>query len=171
MLSVAERRKLRIGATFMSRGLGKVQRSCLDVIHRYESEGDRLPTTYNITAEVYAIAPDKNNNRWITNAQHVAVKRALHNLQQKGRIIGFRDVVHTPYAPSEPGWGKMELCHYWMTEPRLTRFLTEQDFSDREFLDSIVQLATAIGMKVPPGLTAINDEHQKLPTISLSLPG
>jgi hypothetical protein len=129
----------------MSRGLGRIQRACLDVISRYEAAGGRPPTTYTVTAEVYVVAPDKDNNRWVSDAQHNAVKRALYNLQQTGRIIGIRDQVHAR-APEAGDYG-IERCHLWMTESRLAKFLEECENSP-DFRKRIARLAAAIGMNV-----------------------
>jgi hypothetical protein len=89
-----------------------VQQACLRVITDYEADGDALPTTYNITADVYQVKPDQDGNRWVTDAQHAAVKRALEGLQRKARIIGFYP--HT-----------RDRCHVWMTEKRAQRFVKE----------------------------------------------
>jgi hypothetical protein len=110
----------------MSRGLGWVQRACLLVIDEYEQDGyeqigGNPPTTYNITASVFQVKPDEDGYRLVSDAQHVAVKRALENLQQKGRVIGFRG--HWPRSRDD---GRAELCHHWMTERGLKRFLAEQ---------------------------------------------
>jgi hypothetical protein len=56
----------------MSRGLGWVQRECLRAIERCECTG-KWATTFTIAAEVYRVKPDKNENRWINDTQHVAV--------------------------------------------------------------------------------------------------
>jgi hypothetical protein len=104
----------------MSRGLGKVQWGCLTAIWQYERDG-YLPTTYDIAADVYHVERDKDDGyRYVTDAQHVAVKRALEGWQRKGRIIGFRDVVHAP-----EGDGRIELCHCWMTEKGLAKWLAK----------------------------------------------
>jgi hypothetical protein len=73
----------------MSRGLGWVQRACLDAIAVYEANYKTekvLPTTYNITADVYQVERDEDDNRWVNNAQHSAVKRALKRLEKQGHI-------------------------------------------------------------------------------------
>lgn len=100
----------------MSRGLGRVQQGCLRVINEYESAG-QPPTTYNIVAEVYEVKRDKDGNRWVSDAQYVAVKRALAALRRQGRVIGWCDRDHTPFPPGDPRWGKIERCHYWRTVP------------------------------------------------------
>jgi len=71
----------------MGRGMGRVQRACLRVVERYERDG-RWPTTFNIAAKVYAVPPDQDGNYWVSDAQHVAVKRALEGLQRQGRVMG-----------------------------------------------------------------------------------
>ena len=99
--------------------------ACLYIIKRYEDKAE-WPTTYNIAAYVYQVKPDKDGNRWINDAQHVAVKRALEGLQRQGRIIGFR----TGRA-RVPGIGpgcdrRTELCHHWMTEKGLAKCSPKQ---------------------------------------------
>ena len=69
----------------MSRGLGKVERDCVRAIAEYRVAG-RWPHTYNIAADVYQIARDANGNRWVSSAQHAAVKRALLGLRRKELI-------------------------------------------------------------------------------------
>lgn len=96
----------------MSRGLGAIQRGCLQVIADYEAEG-RTPTTFNIAAEVYHVERDRDGNRMVSDAQHVAVKRALSSLQRQGFVTGWRDSEHTPYPPGHPDCGKQERSHYW----------------------------------------------------------
>jgi hypothetical protein len=96
----------------VSKGLGWTQQGCLQVIRRYEeAEGDkpRPPTTFEIAADVYQVAPDADGNRWVTDAQHVATKRALIGLRRKGYIIGFRTGMSRTDAD-----GRTELCHHWM---------------------------------------------------------
>jgi hypothetical protein len=75
----------------MSKGLGRIQRECLRVIERYEAEGKK-PTTFTIVAEVYQIKPDRHGNRMVSDAQHVATKRALASLRRKGLAAGQQDV-------------------------------------------------------------------------------
>jgi len=67
----------------MSRGFGRVQWGCLIAIWRYERKSfyhdgktaqSEHPTTFDIAAEVYKLKPDKNGDRLISDAQHVAVK-------------------------------------------------------------------------------------------------
>jgi hypothetical protein len=105
----------------MSRGLGRIQEGCLVAIWQYEREG-KLPTTYNITAEVYHVARDDDGNRLVSDAQHVAVKRALEGLQRQGKVIGFRTD-----SARDPGYdARTELCHHWMSERRANQWLAEQ---------------------------------------------
>jgi hypothetical protein len=139
----------------MSRGLGRIQQGCLVAIRQYERDG-KLPTTYNITAEVYHVKRDKDGNRIVTDAQHVAVKRALEGLQHQGKVIGFRT-----NSARDPGYdGRTELCHHWMSERRANEWLAEQRRDMRgyhrpEFLELIAeriarvtQKMRAIGMKL-----------------------
>jgi len=100
----------------MSRGLGWVQQACLRVIREYEEDDSKLPTTYDIVGAVYQIDPDEDGARWINDAQHVAVKRALESLQRSGRVIG----------KARSRWdGNTELCHQWMSETRAQKFVTD----------------------------------------------
>jgi hypothetical protein len=86
----------------MSRGLGCVQRACLGRILKYEEEGKRWPTTFNIAAEIYQIKRKAKGNRLVSNAQHVATKRALESLQRQGR--NHRIPRHEIGAQSSPRW-------------------------------------------------------------------
>jgi hypothetical protein len=79
----------------MSRGLGWVQRECLRVIANYEAVGKR-PTTLNIAADIYRIKPDRFGNRTVSDAQHVATKRALSSLRRKGLATGQQDITVYP---------------------------------------------------------------------------
>ena len=74
----------------MSRGLGRVQWGCLTAIWNYARRREPPPTTFDIAADIYKIKADKDGTRWISEAQHVAVKRALAGLQRRARIVGFR---------------------------------------------------------------------------------
>jgi hypothetical protein len=73
----------------MSKGLGRIQRECLRAIERYEAAG-KAPTTFNIVAEAYRIARDRNGNRTFNDAQHSAVKRALGSLRRTGLVTSSR---------------------------------------------------------------------------------
>ncbi|MGL3104942.1 hypothetical protein [Bradyrhizobium sp. BR 1432] len=101
----------------MSRGLGWVQRECLRVIEDCESTGKKA-TTFTIAAEVYQVRPDKNGNRWIDDAQHVATKRALTNLRRKGLVSGEQiAAVHADgtkiFTMANPANGRTERCSIW----------------------------------------------------------
>ena len=74
----------------MSKGLGHIQRGCLRVIEEYEAAGKR-PTTFNMAAEVYRVRPDPHGNRMVSDAQHVATKRALAALRRMGLITGQQE--------------------------------------------------------------------------------
>jgi hypothetical protein len=67
----------------MSKGLGRIQRECLRVIDRLDAM-DMDVTTLVIAAEVYGI----NHIDLTSDAQRVAVKRALAGLRRKGLVIG-----------------------------------------------------------------------------------
>lgn len=109
----------------MSKGLGRIQRGCLRVIEEYEAAGKR-PTTFNIAAEVYQIKRDSLGNRMVSDAQHVATKRALASLRQKGVISGQQDI--KVYPDGTKGFphcqrladgsysGRAERCCIWSSE-------------------------------------------------------
>ena len=100
----------------MTKGLGWVQPACLLAIEQYDEDDMPGPTTYQVAAAIYEVQPDKDGNRFISDAQHVATKRALEGLQRKGHVIGFR-------AHRNRGDGGTELCHSWMSERRMTEWL------------------------------------------------
>ena len=66
----------------MPKGLGRIQRGCLRILGEYEAAGKR-PTMLNIASEVYRVRPDR-----LSEAQHVATRRALTRLRQKGLVSG-----------------------------------------------------------------------------------
>ena len=106
----------------MGHGTGRVQAACMRSIRLREDAGARWPSTYTIVADVFQIERDADGNRLCSDTQHGEVKRALASLQRKGLIIGFRDTSHT----RGPGDGRIELCHIWMTEAGLARWLARQ---------------------------------------------
>jgi hypothetical protein len=63
-------------------GLGRIQRGCLRVIEECEAAG-RRPTMLSIASEVYRVRPDR-----LSEAQHVATRRALASLRRKGLVSG-----------------------------------------------------------------------------------
>jgi len=65
------------------------------VIEEYEGAG-KGPTTFKIAAEVYRVRPDRRGNRMVSDAQHVATKRALASLRQKGLVSGRQDITVCP---------------------------------------------------------------------------
>ena len=100
----------------MSKELGHIQQGCLRVIGEYEAAG-KTPTTFNIAAEVYRIRPDRHGNRMVSEAQHVAIKRALASVRQKGLVSGQQDVKVYPdgtkiLARASAG-GRAERCCLW----------------------------------------------------------
>ncbi len=114
----------------MSRGLGRIQRECLRVIEQYEAAGKR-PTTFNVAAEVYQIKRDSLGNRMVSDAQHVATKRALASLRRKGVIFGQQDIEVYPDGTkgfphtqrladgSYSHWA--ERCCLWSLAPRIVK--------------------------------------------------
>ena len=136
----------------MSAGPGWVQMACLWRIQKYEERGES-PTTFNIAAEVYQVKPDKDGNRYVTDAQHVAVNSSP--LSAKADDAAFA------LTPSD---GRTELCHHWMTEKGLAKWLaTERKYAavlaamgvtpqrSTEYADRIAKKAKAIGMKLESG--------------------
>jgi hypothetical protein len=119
----------------MSRGPGWVQLACLQHIKEYE-EDDDWPTAYDIAAAVYQVKPDEDGISYVTDAQYVAVKRALEGLQLQGRIIGFRtlrrrgamrDYIDKDGKPFRiPDDHRAERCHHWMTEKRAQQYVRDQ---------------------------------------------
>ena len=137
----------------MSRGLGRVQWGCLTAIWRYERKGD-MPTTYDIAADVYHLTLDDA----ISDAQHVAVKRALEGLQRKGQIIGF----HTHSRRGD----RSELCHHWMSPKGAQAYVDElrdnvecfrkngfDPWWPRMMLARFLRKAETIGMKLDENRT------------------
>jgi hypothetical protein len=118
----------------MSRGLGRVQTGCLVAIWEYERgrhcHRRELPTTYDIANDVYRIEPDADGACWITDAQHIAVKRALAGLQRKGQVIGFR-MDHS------------ERHFRWMSEKRAQQWVRDKKNADR----GVREKMRAIGME------------------------
>jgi hypothetical protein len=100
----------------MSAGLGYIQRGCLRVIEEYEAAGKR-PTTFNIAADVYRVRPDRDGNRMVSDAQHVATKRALASLRKKGLVSGQQDVKVSPdgsrILARADAAGRAEQCCRW----------------------------------------------------------
>jgi len=68
------------------KGLGRIQRGCLRVLGEYAAASKR-PTMLNIASEVYRVRPDR-----LSEAQHVATRRALASLQQKGLVSGQGEI-------------------------------------------------------------------------------
>jgi hypothetical protein len=73
----------------MSRGYGRVQNGCQSAIYLAERAGEPPPTTYDIAAKVYHVERDDDGYRYVSDAQHVAVKRALASLERQGKVIGL----------------------------------------------------------------------------------
>jgi hypothetical protein len=130
----------------MSRGFGKVQLACLAAIERHGA-----PTTFTIACDAYHIEPNEVGNRLCSDAQHVAVKRALEGLQRKGLIIGFRETT----VARAPGDGRVEQCHVWMTAEVFAHWLKTKaqeaatinpDYAKRNA--RLIKRARARGMKI-----------------------
>jgi hypothetical protein len=106
----------------MSRGYGKVQWGCLTAIAEAEHARKPPPTTYDIVARVYHAKVD-DDRYWITDAQHVAVKRALEGLQRQGKVIGFEKL----YCRNDGSYdGRSERSYCWMSERRAQQRIREQ---------------------------------------------
>jgi hypothetical protein len=116
----------------MSRGFGWVQMACLWRIKKHDEERGELPTTYDIAAYVYQAERTDDGGYWLTDAQHVAVKRALEGLQRKGRIIGFR-MKHD------------ERTYRWMSEKRAQQWVRDKNNAGRA--ERVRAKMRAIGMK------------------------
>jgi hypothetical protein len=128
----------------MSRGLGWVQLACLEHIKGYE-EDDEWPTTYDIAAAVYEVKPDEDGLSYVTDAQHVAVKRALEGLQRQGRVIGLarRYCDENPLAVYDKR--SLYSC-YWMSERRVQQWIRKQDRLHDTLIERIKKKMQAIGM-------------------------
>ena len=133
----------------MSRGLGRVQNRCISAIALAERKGGKgeLPDTYDIVAHVYGIRPDADGAYLVTDAQHVAVKRALAGLQRKAMIIGF-DRFGCGY-PFDLHDGRRNHGYCWMSEGRARRWIREQGKSRDGFVKTFKAKMAAIGMKAP----------------------
>src|SRR5690348_3630824 len=64
----------------MSRGLGKVERKCLEVLADKSQSKEGLFSTTLLAARVYGVEQ-------ITAAQHASIRRALSGLARKGLVI------------------------------------------------------------------------------------
>ena len=88
----------------MSKGLGRIQRACLRVLGEYEAAGKR-PTMLNIASEVYRVSPDR-----LSEAQHVATRRALTSLWQKGLVSGQGHIQFVPGRPQSLADARFRNC-------------------------------------------------------------
>jgi hypothetical protein len=66
----------------------RLELACLRAIDNWDDDS----TSLNVAGEVYQLARDENGDRWVTEAQHIAVYRALASLRRKGWISGVRDL-------------------------------------------------------------------------------
>jgi hypothetical protein len=88
----------------MSKGLGRIQRGCLRVLVECEAAGKR-PTMLNIASEVYRVRPDR-----LSEAQHVATRRALASLWQKGLVSGQGEIQFASERPQRPADARFRDC-------------------------------------------------------------
>jgi hypothetical protein len=107
----------------MSRGYGRVQSACLLAIAYAERAGE-LPTTYDIAAAVYRTEVNDDGYH-LTDAQHVAVKRALESLQRQGKVIGIAS--RYCHGIADTGDYRNHWRYCWMSEPRAQQWIREQD--------------------------------------------
>jgi len=112
----------------MSRGLGRIQLQCLKVIEAYGAAG-KLPTTFNIAAEVYRIKSDSRGNRIVSHAQHVATKRALASLRERGLVSGDQQIIilsdGTKILSLARSDGRAERCCFWTIKSPQVSFRTK----------------------------------------------
>ena len=110
----------------MSRGLGRVQNRCLSAIALRERRGSKAksPDTFEIIAFVYQLDRDGNGDFTYTDAQHVAVKRALAGLRRKGMVIGVDRQYCRPLIDRADD-GRTDRGYCWMSEKRAQQFLRE----------------------------------------------
>ena len=100
---------------------------------------------------------------WISDAQHVAVKRALEGLQRKGLIMGFRTGRARGPGLGPDSDGRTELCHHWMTAKRAAEWIAHNRregarnaYNAEHFIkqaDRVAKKAEAIGMSLEPNQT------------------
>ena len=126
----------------MSRGFGRVQNGCLAAISEFERKR-KLPTTYDITAHVYG-AKVEDDGYWISDAQHVAVKRALAGLQRKGLVIALDRLYCRDDHPYD---GRSDRAYCWMSEKRAQRWIREQSKARGGMVARFKARMRDIGMK------------------------
>jgi hypothetical protein len=128
----------------MSRGYGRVQWGCLTAVHHAERKGEPPPTTYDIAADVYHVERDDDGYRCVSDAQHVAVKRALEGLQRQGKVIGLDRLFCRHDHPYD---GRSERSHCWMSERRARRWMCEQSKERAALVKAFKARMREIGMK------------------------
>jgi hypothetical protein len=69
--------------TYMSRGLGRIQR---DIVANLENKTKEVDT-FDLAAEIYGLEPDSENRIILNDAQLVSIRRALVNLAAAGKIF------------------------------------------------------------------------------------
>jgi hypothetical protein len=127
----------------MSRGYGRVQNGCQAAIYHAERAGEPPPTTYDIAAEVYHVERDDDGYRSVSDAQHVAVKRALAGLERQGKVIGlaWRYCRDDPHGDYRSMW-----TYCWFSERGAQRWVREQD-PEHAAVKTFKAKMDAIGMK------------------------
>jgi hypothetical protein len=132
----------------MSRGYGKVQSGCLLTIWWAERKGKPAPTTYDIAADVYHVERDDDGCRYVSDAQHVAVKRALEGLRRQGKVIG----VDKRYCHDDHEYdGRSERALCWMSEQGARAWIHRQRKQRDGMVESFKAEMREIGMKVTAG--------------------
>jgi len=78
----------------MSKGLGKIQRALLEML------SDEPRSERELACDIYKIEPDANGRYVCSDAQYVAVRRALRRLKQ----LGYVDDMWTGVGVPRRGW-------------------------------------------------------------------
>ena len=87
------------------------------------------PTTFTIAYDVYAVKSDRHGDRMCSEAQHVAVKRALSGLQRMERSSAFAIRLH------RSGTGHAMRGSIWMTRAGLLHYLRWQNEEASRFTE------------------------------------
>jgi hypothetical protein len=127
----------------MSRGYGQVQWGCLKAIADAEHDREPTPTTYDIAADIYHVETDDDGYRYVSAAQHVAVKRALEGLQRQGKVIGLDRL----FCRNDHGYdGRTERGLCWMSERGARQWIRRQGPKRAVLVKTFKAKAAAIGM-------------------------
>jgi hypothetical protein len=127
----------------MSRGYGKVQNGCLIAIWHAEQAGE-MPSTYDIAAAVFRTEVNDDGYH-LSDAQHVAVKRALGGLQRQGKVIGIPQRFCGVDVSDDR---RSNYRYYWMTEKRAQEWVSEQSKDHPMAVTRFRDKMRAIGMNV-----------------------